>query len=112
MSASLQNLDDIESKIKNYDYIFLSPLYESMSPDARIKKFNSSKLRKFLRKTRSRVFAHGGIASDKFEQLKKLGFGGVVLQSVIWDSDEPLQQYFKLKESMEAVTNKLEKEGV
>ncbi len=112
ISASLQNLEAIESKIKNYDYIFLSPLYDSMSPDARIKKFNSSKLRKFLRQTRSRVFAHGGISEDKFPQLKKLGFSGVVFQSVIWDSPEPLQQYFKLKESLEEINKKLETEGV
>lgn len=112
ISASLQNLDSIEGRIKNYDYIFLSPVYESMSPEARIKKFKSSKLRKFLRQTRKRVFAHGGISSDKFAQLKKLGFGGVVLQSVIWDSEEPLQKYFNLKEELEKVNDKLEMEGV
>jgi len=100
ISAGLQSVEAMEEVGHQFDYIFLGPVFENIEPDARIKRFKTAKLKKYLRKAPTKVFAHGGISPDKFEMIYKLGFDGIAAQSYIWDSEDPLQTYFQLKEKL------------
>ena len=70
---SLEELSDIES----YEYVTLSPVFDSISKTGYKAAFNHDELKKEL--SGKRVVALGGVTPDKFDYLKSLGFCGAAL---------------------------------
>ena len=107
ITAGMQSVEALEERGHLFDYILLGPIFESIEPDARIKRFKTTKLKKHLRRTSTKVLAHGGVSPDKFEMIYKLGFDGLAIQSYIWDSEDPLQTYFEVKEKLRKVEEEI-----
>lgn len=78
-----------------YDYVMLSPVYDSVSKKGKRSKFNHRKLKKVLRNNESKyeVYAGGGITIDRIEKCNELGFDGVAVMGGIWESDDPVAAF-------------------
>ena len=90
MGFSLHAISEV-SKFKSlYDYIFLSPIFDSISNKGYNSKFKLSNLKSFLQKTSDRpeIIALGGINHTKVEMAANVRFDGIALLGYIWTDFE------------------------
>ena len=84
-SLSCHSLDEV-SEAQFFDYVFLSPIFDSLSKAGYKKGFtheqlNEAKERKIIDR---RVIALGGITADKIPALHDYGFGGIAVIGALW----------------------------
>lgn len=86
VSCTCRTLDELGSKKRFYDYLFLSPVFDSVS-NPRPAAFEPDELRQAKRDglIDSKVMALGGIRLERLTLLKDLGFGGAVIMGDLWN---------------------------
>jgi thiamine-phosphate pyrophosphorylase len=77
----------------NYEYAFLSPVFDSISKADYRGKYDLRELKVILRKKEEKIIALGGVDEDKIDALKDAGFAGIALLGAIWQSDEPIDKF-------------------
>ncbi|MBA3648746.1 MAG: thiamine phosphate synthase [Chitinophagales bacterium] len=97
ISTGFHAQSDILSCGNDYSYVFLSPVFESISKIGYSSTFNEQSLRETLRSTKYRVIALGGIDESKIESAKDFGFSGVALLGSIWKSSDPVEKFCRIK---------------
>jgi len=91
-------LEELEACRENYDYAFLSPIFDSISKMGYQGKYSMSDLKVALRKMNKRIVALGGIDEDKIETVKEAGFSGIALLGAIWQCDKPVDKFKLIRE--------------
>ena len=87
ISCSCHSLDEVKEHKSGCDYVFLSPVFNSISK----LNYNSAYTPEELRAAAKagiidkKVIALGGIDVDNIKQVKDLGFGGAAILGGIWD---------------------------
>lgn len=96
---SCHSLKEIESKKEIFDYMFLSPIYDSISKEGYKANFSFTELNNAAERglISEKVYALGGITPDKIPQIEELGFGGVVFMGYIWNSKDINEIIRKIK---------------
>lgn len=100
-SRSCHSLDEVAACRNQYDYVFLSPVFDSISK----KGYNSAFRPEELLHARQsggigdNVIALGGISSANIGLVRKLGFGGAAVLGDIWNrkADEIAEHFNELK---------------
>ena len=101
ITRSCHKIHKLEENYNRYTYVFLSPIYESISKKSHCGLFSERHIKKALTVKKSKVYALGGVEESKFKELNDLGFEGVALLGAIWDTDqEPLNAYLSAKEAI------------
>jgi len=95
LSASFHLLADVKRNKRKYDYIFLSPVFNSLSKKNYKSEFRKEDLISFL-KTYKNVIALGGIEPGTIRATKILHFKGAATLGFIWESEEPAKAYRQL----------------
>ncbi|MET3126457.1 thiamine-phosphate pyrophosphorylase [Arcicella rosea] len=87
VSFSLHTLNAIENLSFKADYVFLSPILKSISKTDYIGAFTMDELQFFfqVRKSKTPVYALGGIREENSAFLKRIGFQGFVLMGAVWE---------------------------
>ena len=69
------------------DYVFLSPIFDSISKRGYRSQFSLTELQKAAAEgiIDSKVVALGGITKDKLPLLQSLHFGGAAMLGAIWE---------------------------
>lgn len=106
LSVSFHTLDEVEKCENKFDYGFISPLFDSISKEGYKSKFNFPELKLFLKDRKflsgrageRHLIALGGIDEDKIDVVKELGFSGIALLGAIWQSENPLEKFKRIKE--------------
>lgn len=95
VSRSCHSLEEIGQGVDNYEYVFLSPLFDSLSKSGYRQAFRPEELEEAHRlgHINDRVVALGGITPERFPQVRAYGFGGVAMLGALWsdflhDQDE------------------------
>lgn len=86
ISRSCHSADEVKASKKAFDYVFLSPIFDSISKDGYKSAFTPDDLR-LLAKQRvidKHVMALGGVSLDNIARLKDYGFGGAVVLGALW----------------------------
>ena len=96
-SATFRSVDDLLDNESNYDYVLLSPVFDSLSGNFQAG-FSEYNLKSALQNTKYKVIARGGISVDTIQKAYELGFAGVAFNSGIWKTKNPLQEFIKVKE--------------
>jgi thiamine-phosphate pyrophosphorylase len=96
LSASFHSLNDIVRARRNYDYILLSPIFDSISKAKYKSAFRLEELEVFLHK-HSNVIALGGIDHKTLRLAQLAGFKGAALLGYIWQSRNPVKAFEKLR---------------
>ncbi len=98
-STGFHNIEDAKSGITvfDWDYIFLSPIYDSISKNNYKSHFSDEILKtKLLPLLKQKnVFALGGVQLEHIVQLQKYGFTGYGILGSIWNSSDPLKSFEK-----------------
>lgn len=87
VSVTCHDSEDIIANKKKMDYLFLSPIFDSISKESNTSRFTEADLKE-LSKSKiidKKVMAMGGVELDNISLLKDCGFGGAVLLGAIWN---------------------------
>ena len=89
MTRSCHTFGEIIKYKNDYDYLFLSPIFDSISKVGYKSNFNDQELQKASADgiIDRKVIALGGVTFDKISYLKKLNFGGVAMIGAIYKLD-------------------------
>ncbi|MBO4907372.1 MAG: thiamine phosphate synthase [Bacteroidaceae bacterium] len=87
VSRSCHSLDTLQAERAGMDYVFLSPVFHSISHPEREAAFTASELHTASRAglIDKKVMAAGGINSTTLTQLQDYGFGGAVILGDLWN---------------------------
>ncbi len=75
---SIEQLDQSE----NFDYVTLSPIFDSISKPGYKSAFNLENISRYIRG--KKVVALGGVTPDKFPALRDAGFFGAAMLGHFW----------------------------
>lgn len=80
-TRSCHSLEEIVEFKADYDYLFLSPVFDSISKEGYKSKFTHEELQRAssIGIIDEKVVALGGVTIDKIPYLEKLGFGGAAM---------------------------------
>ena len=78
---------EVKAHKKACNYVFLSPIFNSISKEGYSSHFELSELRELARQKviDRKVMALGGVQLDNIKMVKDLGFGGAVILGDIWN---------------------------
>ena len=97
VSVSCHSFEEIESLAFTPDYVFLSPVFDSISKAGYKTAFDLNLLKERLKTVPVPVVALGGITPDKVTACRKAGFDGVALLGYIWEKpSEALSRFQKI----------------
>lgn len=110
LSKSFHNMDDLKAEKKNFNYVFLSPIFDSISKSDYTAAFSMDVLQQASERNiiDKKVMALGGITAENMSIVRELGFGGVVVLGDLWnrfnihstlDYKELLNQFRKLRKA-------------
>ena len=87
------------TEINMYDYVFLSPIFNSISKKEYFSKFNDEILlnASLNGKINKKVIALGGINQETLPIVKKYGFWGVAVIGSVWETAEIVTNFLNLK---------------
>ena len=105
ISASIHQLEDLENT-KGFDYVFLSPVFDSLSKENYKSAFDHAELKKFLNVRKSEVIALGGIEENNILKTAEFGFDGFALHGTIWKDFEKDQNVEKVIKKFKLIIQK------
>ena len=99
ISRSCHSIDELR-QIDQYDYVFLSPIFDSISKEGYGSGFSEEELRQASDAglIHERVFALGGIDNSTLPLLNPYPFGGVALLGTIWRGGDSVRNYRTIKD--------------
>lgn len=89
ISSAFHRIPDILEPAGLLDYIFLSPIFDSISKQGYTARFDHEDLKRFLATTGHTVFALGGVDERRIAVAASLGFSGVAVLGAVWASASP-----------------------
>ena len=87
VSRSCHSLDEVAA-CQDADYLFLSPIFDSISKSGYRSAFTDAQLRS-VSEIDGHVYALGGVRPENFPLLKEYGFGGAALLGHVWRDCSP-----------------------
>ncbi|WP_291530227.1 thiamine phosphate synthase [Bacteroides sp. UBA939] len=108
LSRACHSLEEVQTTVSGFDYVLMSPVYDSISKQG----YRSGYSQEALRQAQAagiinkKVVALGGISATNLAEIKSLGFGGAALLGDIWnryhtwDDAEMLLSYFEKLQSI------------
>lgn len=87
VSCSCHSLEEVKSRKKECDYVFLSPVFDSISKKNYHANYTPEEIRKAHKAgiIDKKVIALGGIDVDNIAEVKNYGFGGAAILGALWD---------------------------
>ena len=92
ISASFHSLSEVSENAGNYNYLFLSPVFDSISKKNYPGSFELTKLKEFFQQykmscstvERAKVIGLGGVKIENISIALDVGFDGVALFGTLW----------------------------
>jgi thiamine-phosphate pyrophosphorylase len=99
---------DVKKSLNIYDYIFLSPVFDSISKNYHKSSFGNGEIEKILKSSNQNIYALGGITPENAEKAFRMGFDGIGVLGYIWESDHtPLEAFLSIQEKINQLKNQL-----
>ena len=88
-SRSCHSLEEVARYKDDYDYLFLSPIFDSISKAGYRSGFDNAELQRASSCgiIDDKVIALGGVTFDKIAYLKGLNFGGIAMLGAVYNID-------------------------
>ncbi len=86
VSCSCHSLDEVERMKEQYDFVSLSPIFDSISKQGYRSAFSSEELKCAAKAgiIDGKVYALGGVTFERIPLVKEMGFGGAMLLGDAW----------------------------
>lgn len=94
VSRSCHSIEEVQQYKYILDYMFLSPIYDSISKEGYGAAFSRQQLREAnaAGMLSDNVYALGGISADKLPELHAMGFHGAAILGDLWMSPNPCKR--------------------
>jgi len=108
LSTSFHSLAEISRTRRRYDYVFLSPIFDSLSKAGYTSKFDLGDLQRSFRAQAARpgyrppVLALGGIEAQTIGQARQAGFAGAAVLGAVWQSPDPVAAWQQVAQASAA----------
>jgi thiamine-phosphate pyrophosphorylase len=105
VSSSFHSFAAIKTEGHFYEYVFLSPVFNSISKKDYKGGFDLKILENELIKLKNqdvsapKIFALGGIDSENIGTTMAMGFSGAAVLGAIWNSDNPVKSFSVLQQA-------------
>lgn len=100
VSCSCHSIEETARRKADTDYVFLSPIFDSISKQGYTAAFGDNDLEKARRQgiIDTKVMALGGVTADGIPVLRRYGFGGAAFLGDIWSraGDAAFADYLKI----------------
>ena len=98
VSGSFHSIEALEDLTLKLDYVFLGPVFDSISKKGYLSGIDLAGASEFLKKPKTfDVIAVGGINESNISLLKQAGFDGVALLGSVWHADDPFSRFQVMK---------------
>ena len=105
ISRSFDNLSDLISERKYYDFVVLNPVFDSVSDDPTATSFSHRAIKSSLDQTGLKVAALGGVNSENLSLLKEFGFSEAILNRQIWNNNKRVGAFLEAKAIVERLND-------
>lgn len=94
VSRSCHSLEEVDHYKPLCDYVFLSPIFQSISKEGYGRGFLPEELRQAgtLGRIDRKVIALGGISNESITKINEIPFGGFAVLGALWGNDPSLRQ--------------------
>lgn len=99
VSGSFHTLDELKNPDLKLDYVFLGPVFNSISKEGYNATINLAEISQWLKEgqRRFKVIALGGIDETNLEQVKDSGFDGAALLGAIWNAEDVVAKFNNIR---------------
>jgi thiamine-phosphate pyrophosphorylase len=99
ISTGIHSSQELESLPTNVDYVYWSPVFDSISKAGYKGNVDLKKAEAILKTldSKSKIVALGGIDLDKIKSIEETGFDGAAILGALWQSDFPFQKFKQFK---------------
>ncbi|MFQ3575923.1 MAG: thiamine phosphate synthase [Cytophagales bacterium] len=97
VSTSIHSTVELRMVNLNYDYCFLSPVFDSISKSGYTGRLEEFKDLGTLKNMQTKVFALGGIELENVGMLVELPFDGIAVLGYIWNLGDSFENFQKMK---------------
>lgn len=87
VSASCHSIDEIDHFPFDADYLYLSPIFDSISKEGYKSQYSLESLTPILQNIKRRVYALGGVSEQNIHKLPQTGFAGAAVLGAIWSTE-------------------------
>jgi thiamine-phosphate pyrophosphorylase len=109
LTKSFHSIQSLVNDKKQYDYVFLSPVFDRHEMQEFSAAYSEKQLRSVLYKSRHQVIALGGVIYSRIGLAKRTGFEGVAIHSAIWkekhDRSAMFEEIYKETKRVEEQVN-------
>lgn len=98
ITTGFHTIGSLKNDNSKYSYVFLSPVFDSITKIGYRSTFNEDSLIKMIGKSSYNVIALGGVDEDKISKAHELGFYGVALMGSIWKSKDPVEKFKRIQQ--------------
>lgn len=96
-STSVHSMEEYNSLPEHFSYVFLSPVFDSISkPGYQAESFDFS----IRKESDTKLIGLGGVHAGNTAKAIQLGFDGVALLGAIWKSENPLASMKEIKSEL------------
>jgi thiamine-phosphate pyrophosphorylase len=95
VTRTCHKLGDLLNDSSKYSYVFLSPVFDSISVNSLSAGFSKRGLKNTIIQSKKRVYAMGGIEPQNFKTIAEIGFHGAALLGYIWHNTENRSEAFR-----------------
>ncbi|MBD79458.1 MAG: hypothetical protein CL840_11105 [Crocinitomicaceae bacterium] len=108
ISKSYHSIHSMVNDKKNYDYVFISPVFDHHDISVFSAAFGEKQLRSVLYKSKHEVIALGGVRTERIELARRTGFSGIALHSAIWkEKTHRLQKFMEVSNEVQRVVREV-----
>lgn len=106
LSASFHSWNEIEENPYPFDYVFISPVFNSISKRGYKSAIDLSAIGHVKQKMSLQnkkvpsIVALGGVNAVNMGILQQSGFDGAAVLGAIWEAEDPIASYIKIKETI------------
>lgn len=100
VSTSFSKLSNLYDTDVNYDYVFLSPIFDSLTSKYQ-SGFTEQSLKTVMAKTKFTVIARGGVDIDSIQKVNEIGFHGIALYNAIWRKQDPVSEFIRIQKKIQ-----------
>jgi len=98
ITTSLHKLKEINQSVERYNYVFFSPVFESISKEDHSPSYSLASIYDALHHTKVKVFALGGVDDTQLTKCYDARFKGVALSGYLWNAEDPVKNFDRVKE--------------
>lgn len=102
LSSSVHNQEEIDRLPQGVDYVWLSPIFESISKEAYISSFSDHQFdhwaKELKEKKQTLVYALGGVTARHALKLRQRGFDGMVVLGSLWSNIKGIEDKEQVKQ--------------